>query len=157
MLAAEFSNSFSDDIPFGVEHGNYLLHFAGSKPSDADLQQIYSNLPKLDQSPLPALVNYLRSRQVTTYLTLDIPTIAGPTLEFAETPLSLIAENLVLLRTVEYRGKLHPVLSVLTPAPRPVNEARTKRATSAGLNGACRASRSTLSRLAVSDAVPNAP
>jgi circadian clock protein KaiC len=62
---------------------------------------------------LSALVNYLRSRQVTTYLTLDLPTIAGPTLEFAGTPLSLIAENLVLLRNVEYRGQLHQVLSVL--------------------------------------------
>ncbi|MHB8619524.1 MAG: ATPase domain-containing protein [Chloroflexota bacterium] len=62
---------------------------------------------------LSALVTYLRSRQVTTYLTLDIPTIAGPTLEFAETPLSLIAENLVLLRNVEYRGHLHLVLGVL--------------------------------------------
>ena len=62
---------------------------------------------------LSALVTYLRSRQVTTYLTLDIPTIAGPTLEFAETPLSLIAENLALLRSVEYRGQLHLVLSVL--------------------------------------------
>jgi len=62
---------------------------------------------------LSALVTYLRSRQVTTYLTLDIPTIAGPMLEFAETPLSLIAENLVLLRNVEYRGQLHLVLGVL--------------------------------------------
>jgi circadian clock protein KaiC len=62
---------------------------------------------------LSALVNYLRSRQVTTYLTLDMPTIAGPTIEFAETPLSLIAENLALLRNVEYRGQLHLVLGVL--------------------------------------------
>ncbi|MDE3075570.1 MAG: hypothetical protein KGJ86_09080 [Chloroflexota bacterium] len=62
---------------------------------------------------LSALVTYLRSRQVTTYLTLDLPTIAGPTLEFAETPLSLIAESLALLRNVEYRGQLHPVLGVL--------------------------------------------
>ncbi len=54
-----------------------------------------------------ALVTYLRARRVTTYTTLDIPSIAGPELNLANTPLSLLAENLLLLRTVEYRGALH--------------------------------------------------
>ncbi len=60
-----------------------------------------------------ALVGYLRDRGVTTYMTLDIPMIVGPELELAGTPLSLIAENLLLLRQVEYRGRLHRVFSVL--------------------------------------------
>lgn len=60
-----------------------------------------------------ALVSYLRGRQISTYATLDIPTIAGPTLDLSGTPLSLLAENLLLLRSVEYRGELHRVFSVL--------------------------------------------
>lgn len=60
-----------------------------------------------------ALVSYLRERQVTTYATLDIPTIAGPSLEFANTPLSMVAENLLLLRKVEYRGTIHRVFAAL--------------------------------------------
>jgi circadian clock protein KaiC len=62
---------------------------------------------------LAALVGYLRARAVTTYLTLDVPTIVGPALDLAGTPLSVVAENLLLLRTVEYRGRLHRVLTVL--------------------------------------------
>ena len=62
---------------------------------------------------LAALVSYLRARDVTTYLTLDIPMIVGPALELALTPLSVIAENLLLLRQVEFRSRLHRVLSVL--------------------------------------------
>ena len=62
---------------------------------------------------LAALVSYLRGREVTTYVTLDINTIVGPALEFAGTPLSVLAENLLVLRLAEYRGRLHHVCSVL--------------------------------------------
>jgi circadian clock protein KaiC len=62
---------------------------------------------------LSALVGYLRQQNVTTYITLDIATIVGPALEFSETPLSVVAENLLLLRNVEYRAQLHRVFSVL--------------------------------------------
>lgn len=62
---------------------------------------------------MSALVNYLRGRDVTSYLTMDINTIVGPELELAGTPLSVLAENLLLLRQVEYRGRLHRVFSVL--------------------------------------------
>jgi circadian clock protein KaiC len=61
---------------------------------------------------LSALVRYLRGRDVTTYLTLDIPTIVGQELSFAATPLSVLAENLVILRHVEYRGQLRRVFSL---------------------------------------------
>jgi circadian clock protein KaiC len=63
---------------------------------------------------LAALVGCLRSHHVTSYLTLDIPTIVGPELDLAATPLSVVAENLLLLRSVEYRRQLRRVLSVLT-------------------------------------------
>ena len=65
-LAASFwQKGSAKENEFFVAHGNYLLKFDGSKPTDADLQQLYSQLPKLDESPLPALVNYLPSQNLT--------------------------------------------------------------------------------------------
>ena len=62
---------------------------------------------------MASLAAYLRSRNVTTYMTLDVPTIVGPELSFAGNPLLFFAENLLLLRYAEYRGELHRVLAVL--------------------------------------------
>ena len=62
---------------------------------------------------LAALVRYLRGRQVTSYVTLDVSTIVGTELEFTGTPLSVLAENLLLLRYAEYRGELRRLISVL--------------------------------------------
>jgi circadian clock protein KaiC len=62
---------------------------------------------------LSALASYLRAHQVTTYLTLDVTMIVGPMVELASPLLSVMADNLLLLRQVEYRGRLHRVLSVL--------------------------------------------
>lgn len=62
---------------------------------------------------LAALVRYLSHHNVTTYLTMDVPTIVGSELSMAGTPLSVLAENLVLLRQVEYRGQLRRVCTVL--------------------------------------------
>ena len=62
---------------------------------------------------LSALVTYLRHRNVTTYITLDISSIVSPTLEFADTPLSVLAENLLLLRYAEYRNRLHRLMVAL--------------------------------------------
>lgn len=62
---------------------------------------------------LAALVRYLSSQDVTTYLTMDVPTIIGSELSMAGTPLSLLAENLLLLRQIEYRGQLRRICSVL--------------------------------------------
>jgi circadian clock protein KaiC len=60
-----------------------------------------------------ALARYLRGQDVTTYLTLDIPRIIGQELDLTDSPLALLAENLVLLRYVEYRSRLERQLSVL--------------------------------------------
>jgi circadian clock protein KaiC len=62
---------------------------------------------------LAALVAYLRGRDVTTYVTTDLTTIVGTQLQFADTPLSSLAENLLLVRYAEYGGQLHRLLSVL--------------------------------------------
>jgi hypothetical protein len=47
---------------------------------------------------------YLRSAGVTTYMTVDVPTIVGPELSFAGNPLLVFAENLLLLRYAELAG-----------------------------------------------------
>jgi circadian clock protein KaiC len=62
---------------------------------------------------MASLAAYLRSRNVTTYMTVDVPTIVGPELSFAGNPLLVFAENLLLLRYVEYGGQLHRVFAVL--------------------------------------------
>ena len=42
-----------------LAHGNYLLVFQGYQPQVAQLDTLFQRLPKLDQSPLPALKDYL--------------------------------------------------------------------------------------------------
>jgi hypothetical protein len=42
-----------------LAHGNYLLVFEGDRPKFAELEPLLQNLPKLDQSPLPALKDNL--------------------------------------------------------------------------------------------------
>jgi circadian clock protein KaiC len=79
--------------------------------SAAELQRSLGSLERVPDF-LGALVSYLRGRSVTTCLTQDLSTIVGPELEFPGTPLSLLAENLLLFRQVEYWGRLHRVLSV---------------------------------------------
>ena len=62
---------------------------------------------------LAALAAYFRSRNVTSYLTVDVPTIVGQELSFADRPLVALAENLLLLRHAEYQGELRRLFSVL--------------------------------------------
>lgn len=80
--------------------------------SISDVERGLTN-PGRDADFLAALVTYLRGRDITTYVTLDINTIVGPTLEFAGTRLSVVAENLIVLRYAEYRNQLHRLISVL--------------------------------------------
>jgi hypothetical protein len=47
-----------------LAHGNYLLFFQGYKPTVAEMSPLIQNLPKLDQSPLPALSGYLPENQL---------------------------------------------------------------------------------------------
>jgi hypothetical protein len=42
-----------------LAHANYLLVFDGHKPQVGELGSLFQSLPKLDQSPLPALQGYL--------------------------------------------------------------------------------------------------
>ena len=62
---------------------------------------------------LAALVNYVRGHAVTGVMMMDVPKIIGSELDLTGTPLAVFAENLVLLRQVEYRGEMRRVLAVL--------------------------------------------
>jgi circadian clock protein KaiC len=62
---------------------------------------------------LSALVARLRARGVTTVLTREIPKSVSTELDFSETAASVLAENVVLLRHLEYHGQLHRVVSVV--------------------------------------------
>jgi circadian clock protein KaiC len=46
-------------------------------------------------------------------VTLDVPKTVGQDLDLVGTPFSVLAENLLLLRDVEYLGQPHRVVTVL--------------------------------------------
>lgn len=54
---ADLSATTSDGSLF--VHGNYVFQLTGKAPAPDDLDAFYSQLPKLEQSPLPALIGYL--------------------------------------------------------------------------------------------------
>ena len=62
---------------------------------------------------MASLAAYLRSRGVTAYITVDVPTIVGPELSLAGNPLLAVAENLLLMCYAELEGRLHRVFAVL--------------------------------------------
>jgi circadian clock protein KaiC len=77
--------------------------------------ELQGGLTSPERAPMfmASLGAYLRSRNVTTLMTVDVPTIVGPELSFAGNPLLGFAENLFLIRYVEFRGELHRVFAVL--------------------------------------------
>ena len=62
---------------------------------------------------LPALTNELRAQGVTTLYSLEVGNIVGPDTRTSFGDLSVLAENLVLLRYVELRSRLHRLISIL--------------------------------------------
>lgn len=77
--------------------------------------ELQGGLPSPERAAmfLASFAAYLRSEGVTTYMTVDVPTIVGPELSFAGNPLLVFAENLLLLRYAELAGELHRVFAVL--------------------------------------------
>lgn len=47
-----------------LAYGNYLFDFQGYKPQVAELEALFDRLPRLDQSALPTLPNYLPTTQL---------------------------------------------------------------------------------------------
>lgn len=62
---------------------------------------------------LAALVELLRARRVTSLLIKDQRQTGADTLDFADEPVGVFVENLILLRRVVRRSSLHRVLAVL--------------------------------------------
>ena len=62
---------------------------------------------------LATLIEALRMRGITALFTKEIHQVVAPELDFADNPISVMAENVLLLRKVEYEGGLHHVLSVI--------------------------------------------
>jgi len=65
------------------------------------------------QGFLTALSVRLRLAGVTTVFTKEVAKVAGTELDFSDTPIAILGENLLLLRYVEMRGRIHRILSVL--------------------------------------------
>ncbi len=62
---------------------------------------------------LAAFSTHLRVMGVTSLFTKEVSKIAGTELDFSDTPIAILGENLMLLRYVELRGRIHRVLSIL--------------------------------------------
>ncbi|NMO17937.1 AAA family ATPase [Pyxidicoccus fallax] len=62
---------------------------------------------------LAALALRLRQAGVTSLFTREVPKVAGTELDFSDAPIAILGENLLLLRYVELRGRIHRILSVL--------------------------------------------
>ncbi|MBF5045274.1 AAA family ATPase [Aggregicoccus sp. 17bor-14] len=69
--------------------------------------------PERRRTFLAALTLRLRLTGVTTLFTREVPKIAGTELDFSDAPVAGVAENLLLLRFVELRGRIHRILSIL--------------------------------------------
>jgi circadian clock protein KaiC len=62
---------------------------------------------------LAAFSARLRMAGVTSLFTKEVPKVAGTELDFNDMPIAILGENLVLLRYVELRGRIHRVMSIL--------------------------------------------
>lgn len=71
------------------------------------------NDPRRVDNYLAALVEALRMRGVTALFTREIPQTSAPELNFVSSPISVMAENVLLLRQVERHDRLMRTLSVV--------------------------------------------
>ncbi|WP_437912679.1 ATPase domain-containing protein [Sorangium sp. So ce302] len=65
------------------------------------------------RSVLTCFAEVLRTRDVTALVTREIRQVTGPELDFSDSPLASLGENLILLRYVEFRSELYRILSIL--------------------------------------------
>ncbi|MGZ3582211.1 MAG: RAD55 family ATPase [Ktedonobacterales bacterium] len=69
--------------------------------------------PRRVDNYLAALVEALRMRGITALFTREIPQTSAPELSFATNPISVMAENVLLLRQIERDNRLTRLLSVI--------------------------------------------
>jgi circadian clock protein KaiC len=80
---------------------------------DVDVIERSLDSPERAQAFFKALMIQLRRRGVTSLFTRKISKLVGPELDFGDTALAALAENLFFARYVELRGRLHRVFSIL--------------------------------------------
>jgi circadian clock protein KaiC len=116
-----------------------LLHFLYEPPAEAEADQLVhlilqkvealgakrlvvdsvSDLelsiadPERRRTFLAAFALRLRRMGITSLFTREVPKIVGTELDFSDAPVAILGENLLLLRAVELRGRLHRILSIL--------------------------------------------
>ncbi len=62
---------------------------------------------------IAALVNYFKTKEITTCYTYEVAKRVSAELDLGETPFTTLAENLLLFRQVEYQNKLYRVIAIL--------------------------------------------
>lgn len=62
---------------------------------------------------LASLALRLRQLGVTSLFTREVSKVVGTELDFSDSPVAMLAENVLLLRFVELHGRLHRILSIL--------------------------------------------
>lgn len=62
---------------------------------------------------MSCLASLLRGKGLTSLITREISKVMGPELDFSDTPLAFLAENLLLMRFVEFRSELLRVISII--------------------------------------------
>jgi circadian clock protein KaiC len=77
-----------------------------------ELERTLTERDRLSQF-LTALTVRLRTEGVSSVFIKKISKVTGPELDFSNTPISTVTENLLLLRFVELRGQMHRLLSIL--------------------------------------------
>lgn len=65
------------------------------------------------RSVLVCFAEVIRAGKVTAVVTREISQTTGPELDFSDSALSTLGENLILLRYVEFRSELYRILSIL--------------------------------------------
>jgi len=80
--------------------------------SVADIEAIAGDQRRL-RGYMFSLAGLLRDTGATALMTMEVAQVVGPELDFSNTPLAVLAENLILFRYVEFRGELYSILSIL--------------------------------------------
>jgi circadian clock protein KaiC len=62
---------------------------------------------------MSALAGQLHDRHITSFIVHEIPEVVGTELEFSDTSLAALSENLILMRWVEFHSEIYRILSVL--------------------------------------------
>ena len=65
------------------------------------------------RSVMVCMTDFIRAHEVTALLTRELSQLTGPELDFADSPLAVLGENVILLRAVELGNALYRILSIL--------------------------------------------